>query len=103
MNLDIDALQTKLMSMDLSTQKLAAIALIAFVILIFSVRALIRWYLGIEGLSDEFKLVRRQLNEIQIKLAVMSALKEDASPEESTAAVNEPLPPAKTETFRLLH
>ena len=106
MKFDIDALQSQLLNMELSTPKLIAIAGVALILLFLSLRVLIRWYLGIERVAEDLKMVRRQLNEIQIKLAGMSAL-EDGPIEESMAdsvpAAGEVIPPAKTDTFRLLH
>lgn len=104
MNLNIEHFQSQLFNLELTPEKLLVIAGIATLVLIFSVRILLRWYLGIETHRDEIQLLRRQLNDIQVRLAMMTATNDDSvvlkeAPVEIPAAAQ-----AKAaETFRLLH
>jgi hypothetical protein len=97
--MDLESFRQQLIIWGITPNVLIAIGIASLVTLFFSLRIVIKWFLGLQHLQDELAAVRKQLVEIQMQLSLPNApLKKEIADEEDNHH-----PPIKksSESFRL--
>ena len=103
MDMDIEQFRQHLTDWGVNAQVLAVIGITSLVLFMFSLRVVLKWYLGLQNLESQLARAREQLSDIQKRLAggPPKAHGEEPSEEQRPAAVAGEEP--KKNPFRLTH
>lgn len=83
-HMDVEQFRQYLNDWGVTAQVLAVIGLTSFIVLVISVRIILKWYLGIQLIQDEIAIVRSQLDTIQDRLGKMGLSPKETPVSEST-------------------
>lgn len=93
--MDIETFRQNLTTWGLTPQVLVMIGVTSFILLVVSVRVVLKWYLGIQRLQDDLTTIREQLAAIRKDIAKLDMGSVDDSMEKTNVHA--------AETFRLTH
>lgn len=100
--MDLEAFREQLVVWGITPNVLMFIGIISIITLFFSVRVVVKWYLGIHALQDDLRTMKKQLSDIHVLLAMpedaKTVLTDDFEKDEAASAKPKA---AKSDSFRL--
>lgn len=100
--MDLEAFREQLVVWGITPNVLMFIGVASVITLFFSVRVVIKWYLGIHALHDDVRSMKKQLSDIQLLLSMPQDAPKILTDEfDKDEATSEKPKIAKSDNFRL--
>ncbi len=100
--MDLEGIRQSLTDLGITQEVLLAIGGMSLFVFLISVRFVMKWYLGIQHVHDELRLLRKQIEELRFELS-RQAMKVETPAAPAAEAAAQYVPQKSPETFRLTH